>query len=344
MNLPRLEASRARDLIGRFAGQRVLVVGDAMLDRFIVGRVTRISPEAPVPVVRFQSDYVRLGGAANVAHNIAALGGRPALVAIVGADAAAGRLREQLSAAGVSVDGLVEDGARPTTEKVRIVTERNQQVARLDYEQDADAGGRIEQALVERVGHFGRSAAVLLVSDYLKGAITRPVFEALLAVASAAPMAAAAGPRRIDSGGGRIQLIVDPKIPHLAAYAGATLVTPNHHEAEVATHLRVRTDEEAQQAAREFRLRASCEAVLITRGDQGMWLSAPESEGSIPAVAREVSDVTGAGDTVVATLSLALAAGATMAEAAMLANHAAGIVVAKFGPATVTARELTDSL
>jgi rfaE bifunctional protein kinase chain/domain len=121
-------------------------------------------------------------------------------------------------------------------------------------------------------------------------------------------------------------------------------VTPNHHEAEVATHLRVRTDEEAQQAAREFRLRASCEAVLITRGDQGMWLSAPESEGSIPAVAREVSDVTGAGDTVVATLSLALAAGATMAEAAMLANHAAGIVVAKFGPATVTPDELLAAI
>jgi D-beta-D-heptose 7-phosphate kinase/D-beta-D-heptose 1-phosphate adenosyltransferase len=340
MRLPRLEASRARDLVGRFTGQRVLVVGDAMLDRFIVGRVTRISPEAPVPVVRFQSDYVRLGGAANVAHNIAALGGTPSLVAIVGADAAAGRLREQLAAAGVNGDGLVEDAARPTTEKVRIVTERNQQVARLDYEQDADASGQIERGLVERVEHFGRDAGVLLVSDYLKGTVTRPVFDALLAVASAAPIAVARGTRRTDPGGGRIPLIVDPKIPHLAAYAGATLVTPNHHEAEVATHLRVRSDEEAQKAAREFRLRANCEAVLITRGDQGMWLSAPDHEGSIPAVAREVSDVTGAGDTVVATLSLALAAGATMAEAAMLANHAAGIVVGKFGPATLTAEEL----
>jgi D-glycero-beta-D-manno-heptose-7-phosphate kinase len=344
MRLFRLDPSRGRDLVGRFAGQRVLVVGDAMLDRFIVGRVSRISPEAPVPVVRFQSDYVRLGGAANVAHNIAALGGKPSLVAIVGADAAAARLREQLAAAGVDVDGLVEDARRPTTEKVRIVTERNQQVARLDYEQDADAAGQIEQTLVERVERFGRDAGVLLVSDYLKGAITRPVFEALLTVATAAPIAAARGTRRTDPGGGHIPLIVDPKIPHLAVYAGATLVTPNHHEAEVATHLRVRTDEEAQQAAREFRLRANCDAVLITRGDQGMWLSAPDNEGSIPAVAREVSDVTGAGDTVVATLSLALAAGATMAEAAMLANHAAGIVVGKFGPATLTANELAGGL
>src|SRR6185503_12572032 len=249
MTLPRLDASRARELVGRFAGQRVLVVGDAMLDRFIVGQVTRISPEAPVPVVRFQSEHVRLGGAANVAHNIAALGGKPSLVAMVGADAAAARLREQLEAAGVNVSGLVEDRSRPTTEKVRIVTERNQQVARLDYEQDADAAGEVQRALVDRVEGFGSEASVLLVSDYLKGAVTRPVFEALLAVASAAPIAAAGRTRERDHRGGRIPLIVDPKIPHLAAYAGATLITPNHHEAEVATHLRVRTDGDAQQAA-----------------------------------------------------------------------------------------------
>jgi D-glycero-beta-D-manno-heptose-7-phosphate kinase len=344
MTLPRLDASRARDLIARFAGQRVLVTGDAMLDRFIVGRVTRISPEAPVPVVRFQSEYVRLGGAANVAHNIAALGGKPSLVTVVGADAAAARLREHLAAAGVEADGLVEDRSRPTTEKVRIVTERNQQVARLDYEQDSDCSDEIEQAIVARVHEIGPDADVLLVSDYLKGAVTRPVFEALLAVASAAPVSLARGTRRTDPGAGRVPVIVDPKIPHLAVYAGATLVTPNHHEAEVATHLRVRTDEEARQAAREFRLRTNCDAVLITRGDQGMWLSEADIEGSIPAVAREVSDVTGAGDTVVATLSLALAAGATMAEAAMLANHAAGIVVGKFGPATLTANELAELL
>jgi D-beta-D-heptose 7-phosphate kinase/D-beta-D-heptose 1-phosphate adenosyltransferase len=342
MTLPRLDASRARDLIGRFAGQRVLVVGDAMLDRFIVGRVTRISPEAPVPVVRVQSEYIRLGGAANVAHNIAALGGRPSLVAIVGADAGAARLEDQLVAAGVELSGLVEDGSRPTTEKVRIVTERNQQVARLDYEQDGDVAGEIERALAGRIAQLGRDAGVLLVSDYLKGAVTRSVFEALLAVASKSPAAAAVGHGTRVAG--RIPLVVDPKIPHLGVYAGATLVTPNHHEAEVATHLRVRSDDDAREAAREFRLRAQCEAVLITRGEQGMWLAGLESEGSIPAVAREVSDVTGAGDTVVATLSLALAAGATMAEAAMLANHAAGIVVGKFGPATLTVTELADGL
>jgi rfaE bifunctional protein kinase chain/domain len=137
---------------------------------------------------------------------------------------------------------------------------------------------------------------------------------------------------------------VDPKIPHLACYAGATLVTPNHQEAEAATDCRLRSDEDARDAARKFRARAACDAVLITRGEQGMWLSAPDADGSIPAVGREVSDVTGAGDTVVATLALALAAGATMADAAILANHAAGVVVAKFGPATVTPDELLATI
>jgi rfaE bifunctional protein kinase chain/domain len=331
MIAPALDARRARELAGRFAGLPVLVVGDVMLDRFIVGRVHRISPEAPVPIVQFQSDYVRLGGAANVAHNIAALGGAPSLVGMVGADGAASRMREQLLLAGVGADGLVEDRLRPTTEKVRVVTERNQQVARIDYERDTDAAGAVERAIVDACGRVGRGAQALLVSDYLKGAVTRAVVESLIGL-SRSP----AGEQR--------PLIVDPKIPHLAFYAGATLVTPNHHEAEIATHHRIRTDDDARAAAREFRTRAQCDAVLITRGEQGMWLSEPAAEGSIPAVAREVSDVTGAGDTVVATLALALAAGASLTEAATLANYAAGIVVGKFGPATVTVEELLRNL
>jgi D-glycero-beta-D-manno-heptose-7-phosphate kinase len=324
MRLPALDARRAEQIAARFDDLTVLVAGDVMLDRFIVGQVSRISPEAPVPVVQFCREHVRLGGAANVAHNIAALGGRASLVAIVGVDAAAQRLREQLAAAAIADAGLIEDAGRPTTEKVRIVTERNQQVARIDYECDDDAGGAVEDAIVDRVGRDGRGAKALLVSDYLKGAITRPMIEALLRVhaANGAP------------------LIVDPKIPHLACYRGATLVTPNHHEAETATHQRIRTDEDACAAARAFRVRADCGAVLITRGEQGMWLSEPSTEGAVPAMAREVSDVTGAGDTVAATLSLALAAGATLAEAAVLANHAAGVVVGKFGPSTLTREEL----
>jgi D-glycero-beta-D-manno-heptose-7-phosphate kinase len=301
--------------------------------------VTRISPEAPVPVVRFASEHSRLGGAANVAHNVAGLGGRALLVGMVGADAAATRLRELLAAAGIGVDGLVEDRTRPTTEKLRVVTERNQQVARIDYEHDADAGGEIERAIVAQVTRVAAKAKAWLISDYLKGAVTRAVIEALLGrSANASPSA-----ERTRSSAARTPLIVDPKIPHLACYAGATLVTPNHHEAELATHRRVSSDEEARHAARDFRTQAQCDAVLITRGEHGMFLSDGEIEGSIPAVAREVSDVTGAGDTVVATLALAVAAGATLAEAAALANHAAGIVVGKFGPATLTVDELASS-
>jgi D-beta-D-heptose 7-phosphate kinase/D-beta-D-heptose 1-phosphate adenosyltransferase len=330
MTLPPLDARRARDLVARFSGLPVLVAGDAMIDRFIVGRVTRISPEAPVPVMRFQTEHVRLGGAANVAHNIVALGGRVALVGVVGRDAAGATLREHLVAAGVKVDGLVEDTGRPTTEKVRLVTERNQQVARIDYEHDGDVAGAIEEAIVDRIRQLGAGVKALLASDYLKGTITRPVVEALVALKQA--------------GAAPIPLIVDPKIPHLPCYAGATLVTPNHDEAETATHRRIRTDEDARDAAREFRARVGCDGVLVTRGEHGMWLSEAGVEGAIPAVAREVSDVTGAGDTVVATLALALAAGATMTEAAVLANHAAGVVVGKFGPATVTREELLASV
>jgi D-beta-D-heptose 7-phosphate kinase/D-beta-D-heptose 1-phosphate adenosyltransferase len=330
MRLPPLGARRARQIVERFGDLPVLVAGDVMLDRFIVGRVTRISPEAPVPVVLFESEHVRLGGAANVAHNIAALGGRAALVGVVGRDAAAGRLREHLRASGVADDGLVEDSGRPTTEKVRVVTERNQQVARIDYEQDADVGAPIEAALVDRIRARASGAHALLVSDYLKGVVTRALVEALLSVGAAK--------------GDGIPVVVDPKIPHLACYAGATLVTPNHHEAETATHRRIRTDDDARAAAADFRRRAQCDAALITRGEHGMWLSSASAEGSIPAIAREVSDVTGAGDTVAATLALALAAGASLAEAAVLANHAAGIVVGKFGAATVTQPELLDAL
>lgn len=327
MILPTLAPERARQLVSGFRGLHVLVVGDVMIDRFIVGDVARISPEAPVPVVRFQSEHVRLGGAANVAQNLVALGADVSLIGIAGADQGAERLRQLLAVSGINATGIVEDRDRPTVEKVRVVTGRNQQVARIDYEDDRDAAGRTEQELVSAIERLGDGAAILLVSDYLKGTITQAVMRALAVLQ-----------RR------GLKLIVDPKIPHLEQYAGANLITPNHHEAENATHRRIRSDDEACQAALDFRARASCEAALITRGEQGMWLSSDDAEGSIPAVARAVSDVTGAGDTVAATLALSLAAGATLTEAAVLANHAAGVVVGKFGPATVSPQELAAAL
>ncbi|MFN8065767.1 MAG: D-glycero-beta-D-manno-heptose-7-phosphate kinase [Vicinamibacterales bacterium] len=327
MTLPPLDVARGQTILGRMPSRKVLVVGDVMLDRFIVGSVTRISPEAPVPVVKFESEHVRLGGAANVAHNIRALGAHVALVGVVGADAAAARVRQQLEDAGLSGDGLVEDASRPTVEKVRIIAGRNQQVARIDYEDDRDVAGDAASRLIAAVERLGGDVDALLVSDYLKGVVTKALMARLIALKAH----------------GR-PLLVDPKIPHLDCYAGATLVTPNNHEAEVATHRVIRTDDDARDAAKDFRARAGCEAVLITRGEHGMWLSSDALEGAVTATAREVADVTGAGDTVVATLTLALASGASLAEAAVLANHAAGIVVGKFGPATVSPHELLASI
>ena len=331
-----------RSLVARIANRPIVVVGDVMLDQFTIGRVQRISPEAPVPVVEHIGDEVRLGGAANVAHNIRALGATPRLIGLVGGDDAAATLRAALGTAGIAADGLIEDRSRPTTRKVRIVTTRHQQVARVDYESDADAGGDVERALIDAVERAIAGAAVVVVSDYLKGAITPALMRHL-------------AERRASTG---LAVLVDPKIPHLASYAGASLITPNHHEAEVATHTRIRTDADARDAARAFRALAGSTSVMITRGEHGLWLAegAPAAAGqaihetplvvetNLAARAREVADVTGAGDTVIATLAVALASGATLVQAAELANHAAGVAVGKFGPAAVTAAELLDAL
>ena len=322
--LPPLDPARARTIVQDMAGARVLVMGDVMLDQFTIGRVTRISPEAPVPVVAFERDEFRAGGAANVALNVRALSAHVDLIGLVGADEPATRLRELLSVADVHAAGIVTDDQRRTTTKVRIVTTRNQQVARVDYETEEAASPGVEAALMLQLRDRVRRVGAVIVSDYLKGFVTPGLMASVIASAR-------------QHG---VPVLIDPKIPHLDLYAGATLVTPNHHEAEVATHMRIRTEEDAERAAALFRERARCDGVLITRGEHGMWLSCDGVEGHLGATAREVSDVTGAGDTVVATLALAMAVGATAAEAAQLANEAAGIVVAKFGPATVTPTEL----
>jgi D-beta-D-heptose 7-phosphate kinase/D-beta-D-heptose 1-phosphate adenosyltransferase len=322
--LPLLARDRARAIADAFPSASVLVVGDVMIDQFVVGRVTRISPEAPVPIVRFEREENRIGGAANVAHTITGLGARAEVVGLVGDDAEAQLLRAALTAEGIGSTGLVIDGGRPTTRKVRVVTDRHQQVARIDYERDDEARGEVEARLVAEVRKRAGRTQAIVVSDYLKGAVT------------AAVVAAA-----VDAGRSRrLPVLVDPKIPHIAYYRGATLVTPNHHEAEIATHRLIRSDDDAQAAAQAFRERAACVGTLITRGEHGMWLLDATTEGALAATAREVADVTGAGDTVIATLALALAVGATSAEAAALANHAAGVVVGKFGPATVSVDEL----
>ena len=327
MLLPAVQPERARHIMSNFTGAHVLVVGDAMLDKFIVGRVTRLSPEAPVPVVAYDHELHRIGGSANVANNIAALGGSVTLVAVTGTDEGAAAVARACREAGIA-PALVGDPTRPTTTKVRIVTERNQQVARIDYEVDTEIKDEFEHRVIAEIQKHAQQASAIVISDYLKGCITRAVVQAAFAAAA----------------GRGIPVLVDPKIPHVDYYTGTTVVTPNHHEAEIAANLRVRTEDDARGAARLFRDRAQCHSVLMTRGDQGMWLLADNVEGHLPAAAREVADVTGAGDTVIATLALALAAGATITEAARLANEAAGIVVGRFGPATVAVTELMKAV
>jgi len=316
----------ASQLVSRLAERPILVIGDVMLDHFVVGAVERISPEAPVPVVRFAREEYRLGGAANVANNLRALGASVELIALAGDDPEAGRLRAELARRRIGASGLVIDTDRCTTRKTRVVTTRNQQVARIDYEVDAEASGPIEEGLVAAIERLAPGASAIILSDYLKGVVSR----------RAAAAAIAAGKKH------GIPVTVDPKVPHTSYYAAATLITPNHHEAEAITHMRVRTDDEARAASRKFRELTACENVLVTRGEQGMWLHTPAGDTALPAEAREVSDVTGAGDTVIATMTLAMAAGASLADAARLANRAAGIVVAKFGPSTVSLTELSD--
>jgi len=316
--------SAFEQLLPRLGGRTVLIVGDVMLDHFVIGRVDRISPEAPVPVVRFDHEEYRLGGAANVAHNVAALGGRADMIGVAGADAEADRLRADLGRLGIGTGGIVTDPGRRTTRKLRVVTTRNQQVARIDYEDDRELEGAAEAAVVDRIAQLAGSADAILISDYLKGVVSRAVAAAAIAAAK----------RR------GIPLLVDPKVPHIDYYSGASVITPNHHEAESVTHMRIRTSADALAAARRFRERAACESVLVTRGEHGMTLLGPDGDAELQAEAREVSDVTGAGDTVIATMALALAAGAPLADAARLANRAAGIVVGKFGPAVATREEL----
>jgi D-beta-D-heptose 7-phosphate kinase/D-beta-D-heptose 1-phosphate adenosyltransferase len=323
-----LDRTRAREVASQFAGVRVLIVGDLMLDHFVFGRVSRISPEAPVPIVEFEREEFRVGGAGNVAHNVRGLGGAVEVVGVIGRDDHGTRLKEAMRADGIGVAGVVAEDGRPTTRKMRVVTSRNQQVARVDYESDREVRGDVESILIAALEQAARSARAIVISDYMKGSVTRALVARAVAFAR-------------DR---RVPVLVDPKVPHLDYYTGTTILTPNNAEAEEASHTRIRTTSDARAAARALRERLGCRAVLITRGESGMWLLDESGEGHLPAAAREVADVTGAGDTVIATLALALASGADVVEAATLANMAAGISVGKFGPAGVSPDELDLAL
>jgi D-beta-D-heptose 7-phosphate kinase/D-beta-D-heptose 1-phosphate adenosyltransferase len=326
-----ITTQRAAEIVERAGrGNGVVVLGDVMLDEFVWGDVTRISPEAPVPVVEIKRESVRLGGAANVLANLVALGVRASVVGVVGRDAAGERLRAELRERGAqhADEALVMDESRPTTVKTRIIA-HNQLVVRADRERRAAVDAGVEARIVEVCARLLAGADALVVSDYDKGAVTPRVLAEVLRLARASGKPA----------------LVDPKLRNFDSYRPATLVTPNHHEALRVTNTEDDTDDGMAHAARLIRGRLGCESVLITRGERGMMLLEGGGEPVyVPTVAREVYDVTGAGDTVIATLAASLAAGASLVESAMLANHAAGIVVAKLGTATATADELVASI
>jgi rfaE bifunctional protein kinase chain/domain len=318
----------AMRLLRRFRSVRVLVIGDVILDQFIRGRVERISPEAPVPVVRVTEEDFRLGGAANVVHNLRALEGRATACGVVGSDAAGRRLVGLLRGIGASTAGVVASRTVETTRKTRIVAHQ-QQVVRLDrdppLQRTAALGARLQHYLARHLREFD----VVIVSDYGKGVISPAVLD-MLAAARAT---------------GRVRVIIDPKKQNFAHYRGASLVTPNAAEASDAAGVEIHDEATLREAGAVLLKRWQAEAVLITRGEHGMSLFR-HSGGvrHIRTVARHVFDVTGAGDTVVATCALALGAGASFEDAAVLANHAAGIVVGEVGTATVSLQALRAEL
>jgi D-beta-D-heptose 7-phosphate kinase/D-beta-D-heptose 1-phosphate adenosyltransferase len=316
------------DLLGTFHSARILVLGDVMLDRFVYGTVERISPEAPIPVMSVERTLDMLGGAANVARNVATLGGQAMLIGVVGDDAAAQDMRSQLTLIPTIQAQLITDPARPTTVKTRHVADR-QQILRSDVESRAQLNDAVaEQVLARfRAGLIGANAVI--ISDYAKGVLTPSLTAEAISAARAA---------------GKV-VLADPKAKSFLKYRGASVLTPNQHELEVACGHECSSDEQVLTGAREILAQAACTAVVVTRGKAGM--SVVQQNGlaeHVRTVAKEVYDVSGAGDTAVATLGLGLAGGADITHVVRLANAAAGVVVGKYGTATVTTGEVIARL
>jgi D-beta-D-heptose 7-phosphate kinase/D-beta-D-heptose 1-phosphate adenosyltransferase len=322
--VPTISRARLRSLLDAARDQRIVIVGDAMLDVYLMGDVDRISPEAPVPVVRVRTRRSALGGAANVANNVAALGAHCDLVAVVGNDSAGQLLREQLALAGMSTNPLVSVG-RPTTTKTRVMA-RSQQLVRVDEEDEADLTADDAARVLESVQTAMQTATAVVFEDYNKGVLIPRVIEESIALARER----------------HLPVVVDPKYRNFFAYRGATVFKPNRRELESALGALVDLDHPEALPATFQRL--GVEHLLLTLSEKGMaLLSADGVVHRVPTTAREVYDVVGAGDTVTAYLATMLAAGATALEAAIVANFAAGVEVGKLGAATVTADEILDA-
>jgi len=319
--------SISAETVARFASCRILVVGDLMLDRFLWGQVQRISPEAPVPIVRLERETHSAGGAANVARNLAGLGVQVHLIGVTGADTGREQLLEELAKDGLDTDGILVAEDRGTSVKTRVLGNR-QQMIRIDEERTTPLGEREREHLLAAANARLGQVDALLLSDYAKGVLTGDLCPALIRAAR-------------DRG---LPVLVDPKGKDFVRYSGATLVTPNRAELALATGVVAEDLEALLTAGAALREELALELLVLTLSEQGMALIGPDGNHQIPALAREVFDVSGAGDTVIATFAAGLAAGLGHLDVAHLANLAAGVVVGKVGTATITTEDLLGAI
>jgi len=311
----------------KFSQAKIVVVGDLILDQYIWGSVHRISPEAPVPVLHVDSESWGLGGAANVYQNIRSLGGGAWLCGVIGKDENGKSLLTQLKHHQSGKEGIVCDAERPTTKKTRVVA-HHQQIVRFDVEARTPLSQAMNKRLLRHLAGHLSEATCVIISDYAKGVVSSSLMVGIRQLLAEQT----------------IPIIVDPKVEHMSYYTDVTVITPNHWEASQAARLLSGGNPSVKDAGPLLRQTLGCEAVLITRGEQGMSLYDGKGEGwHVPTLARQVYDVTGAGDTVVSALALAMSAGATMREAAMIANQAAGLVVGMVGTGSVTQSQLRQA-
>jgi len=317
-----VDTKRITDIVQNFTDKRILVLGDFMLDKYLWGNVGRISPEAPVPIVEVHRDTSCLGGAGNVCQNLESLGAFPIPVGVVGDDQAGDWIKKSVP----DSSGIFVDKKRPTTVKTRIIA-HHQQVVRVDQEEKKPISSEMEEQILNFIREDEFNG--ILISDYNKGILTKSLMQKLL-------------PYTHKKG---ISVFVDPKVDNFFSFSPVTLINPNHTEAEQIVHFACDTDAQAAKAGEKILSRIEAKYMILKRGERGLTVfEKGKKEIHIPTIAKEVFDVTGAGDTVIATASLALLSDASILEAAMLANAAAGVVVGKIGTATVTPGELINAL
>lgn len=325
--MKKISLKRFSDLLSNVKGKKIAIVGDLMVDRYFWGSVSRISPEAPVPVVDVDREFSQLGGASNVGNNIKSLGGEPLLIGVVGDDNTSVQLRELLEENHFSDEGLVTDKSRPTTIKTRIIA-HNQHIVRTDRESREDVSRAVEKKVIGVIEKILSGCEGVIIEDYNKGLLKKNIIHKTISLAHQY----------------KIPITIDPKFNNFFEYKKATVFKPNQREVEQKLGVRITTDEILQDAGLRLLQRLDCENVLITRGEKGMALFKQNGKCiQVPTRAKEIHDVSGAGDTVIATLTAVLVAGGDVEEAATIANYAAGVVCSEVGVVPIDPKELKQA-